>query len=159
MREWIKKYLSKNVKEPIISFLQQGITPEKLALSIVFGALLGIIPLLGTTTVLCAIAAFSLKLNMISIQFVNYLVYPIQLLLFIPFLKIGEYIFNLPPIPMSVSRVIEMFLADWLGTIKTIWQINLTGICVWLILSVPVGFLIYFITLPVFRKFALYPEK
>jgi uncharacterized protein (DUF2062 family) len=159
MKERIKRYIRKNIKEPILGFLQQGITPEKLALSIVFGTLLGIIPLLGTTTVLCAIAAFALRLNMISIQFVNYLVYPLQLLLFVPFLKTGEYIFNVPPIPLSFEKVIDMFISDWLGSIKTIWLVNLTGISVWFVLSIPAGFLIYYLTLPVLKKFALYFTK
>jgi uncharacterized protein (TIGR03437 family) len=62
---------------PIIDLLRQGITPEKVALSIALGVTLGIFPVLGSTTILCAAAAVVLRLNLPAIQAVNYLIYPI----------------------------------------------------------------------------------
>ena len=65
----------RNVLVPIVDLLRQGITPEKIALSIALGAVLGIFPVLGSTTLLCAAAAFILRLNMPAIQVVNFLIY------------------------------------------------------------------------------------
>jgi uncharacterized protein (DUF2062 family) len=65
-----------NIFLPIVDLLRQGITPEKIALSIALGAVLGIFPVLGSTTILCAAAAFVLRLNLSAIQIVNFLIYP-----------------------------------------------------------------------------------
>jgi len=65
----------RNILVPIVDLLRQGITPEKIALSVALGAVLGIFPVLGSTTLLCAAAAFILRLNMPPIQVVNFLIY------------------------------------------------------------------------------------
>jgi hypothetical protein len=46
----------------------------------------------------------------------------------------------------------EMFSKDWLETINKLWVANLLGIAAWAILSIPLGLLVYFATLPVFKK-------
>jgi hypothetical protein len=50
-------FFHRRVVAPIVALLTQGITPEKIALSLAFGIVLGIFPVLGSTTVLCAVAA------------------------------------------------------------------------------------------------------
>jgi hypothetical protein len=44
------------VVQPVIDLLTQGISPEKIALSLAFGIVLGVFPVLGSTTLLCALA-------------------------------------------------------------------------------------------------------
>src|SRR5215469_1665363 len=85
----------------IVGQLTQGVTPQKIALSIALGFSLGVIPILGTTTILCAIAAIRLKLNQPVIQLVNWLVYPLQLGLLLVFVRIGEWITQTPPTDLS----------------------------------------------------------
>lgn len=62
----------------LLDQLRPGVTPERLALTLVLGITLGIIPMLGTTTILCALAATALGLNLPAIQLVNGVVYPLQ---------------------------------------------------------------------------------
>src|SRR5437868_2134446 len=94
----------------ILAQLRQGITPEKIALTIALGTALGIFPILGSSTVLCAITAIRLRLNQPIIQLVNYLVYPLQLVLLLPFYRSGESLFRQPHVPIfSVSELVERF--------------------------------------------------
>jgi hypothetical protein len=86
---------------PIVDLLRQGITPEKIALRIALGAVLGIFPVLGSTTLLCAAAAFILRLNMPAIQVVNFLIYPPQLILFLSFLQAGSRITGAARVTLS----------------------------------------------------------
>src|SRR5205823_6730685 len=85
----------------ILDMLRQGITPERIALSIALGGVLGVFPVLGSTTILCAAAAFVLRLNLAAMQVVNLLVYPLQLLLFLPFLQAGSRITGAARITLS----------------------------------------------------------
>ena len=82
------------VFEPLQVFLSQGLSCRKLALSLALGVTLGTFPVLGVTTIFCALIALILKLNMPVIQFANYLVYPLQIILLVPFYHLGDLIFS-----------------------------------------------------------------
>ncbi len=144
----IYNFLKRKLFKPFLDLLHQGVTPEKLALSVVFGVLIGIIPILGATTILLALIAVRLKLNMPAIQTINWFIYPLQLILFIPFLKAGS--FFLPEVEMAftVEQVFAMMKTDFWLAAKQLWLANLIGLTIWALISIPVGFLIYFI----FRK-------
>ena len=90
----------RRVIAPIVAQLKQGITPQQIALTLALGAVLGIFPILGATTALCALAGVWLRLNQPLIQLVNYLVYPLQLALLIPLYRAGERLFGAEPVPI-----------------------------------------------------------
>ena len=49
--------------KPFIQLLRQGVSPEKIALTIALGIILGITPVLGSTMLLCTLAAIVFRLN------------------------------------------------------------------------------------------------
>src|ERR1035437_7658931 len=51
---------------PILALLRMGATPRRLAWSIAAGLLIGINPVVGTTTVLCLAVAFVFRLNVVA---------------------------------------------------------------------------------------------
>ena len=51
-----KSFWKRRVVTPLIAQLKQGVTPEKLALTVALGLVLGIFPILGATTLLCGAA-------------------------------------------------------------------------------------------------------
>ena len=75
--------------------LGAGISPRRLgAFTLALGFAIGCIPLFGVTTALCALLAMALGLNMPAIQAANWLAMPLpQLVLLIPFLKLGQWLF------------------------------------------------------------------
>ncbi|HDJ32499.1 MAG TPA: DUF2062 domain-containing protein [Bacteroidetes bacterium] len=150
-RTWSGKKLIESLKK----FLSQGITPEQLALTVVLGTALGIIPVLGVTTVLCAAAALYFRLNMIAIQLINWFVYPLQLILYIPFIKLGELIFYGETVfPFSPADMITMIRGDWWRTVIQFWLSNLMGVFAWLLVMIPVSVLLYYLSLGVFMRFS-----
>ena len=157
MKKRIADFFRLRLINPLVNFLIQGITPEKLSLAVTFGIILGIFPVIGTTTILCTAVALYLRLNMAAIQMINYFVYPLQLIFFIPFIRLGEFIFSQTPIPFSVTQIMEMLESDILGTMRDLWLANLLGVAAWLLISIPLSAIIYYITLRIFRK--LNPEK
>src|SRR5216684_4267675 len=101
-------FFYRRIARPILDLLRQGVTPEKIALSIALGAALGIFPGIGWTTALCAIAALLLRLNLPAIQVVNYFMYPAQIALLIPFFRLGERLFGAPHFALTVAQVRAM---------------------------------------------------
>src|SRR5579871_1688920 len=70
-------------------WLQQGISPRRLAATLALGFVIGCVPVVGIPTVACTALALALGLNMPAIQVANYAAMPFQLALIVPFLKLG----------------------------------------------------------------------
>jgi uncharacterized protein (DUF2062 family) len=136
----------------VLALLRQGVTPEKIALSIALGATIGVFPVLGSTTLLCAAVALLLRLNVPIIQLVNYLIYPIQLLLFLPFLQAGSRIARAAPVTLSMQQVFSMMQSDPWRLIKILWIASVGAMALWLMLSPFVIAAVYFTLAPAFRR-------
>jgi uncharacterized protein (DUF2062 family) len=153
----IGQFFQKRLVIPLINLLKQGITPEKLALSVGLGVSLGIFPMLGSTTILCAVFGFLFRVNQPAIQLINYFTYPLQLILFIPFFKLGALLFQTEPIPFSMQEIFSMLESDTGGTIQALWIANLRAIAAWLLVGPLLILVIYRILVPVFTQLA--PKK
>lgn len=123
----------------ILELFQQGISVEKIAGCLVLGLLLGIFPVLGSTTFLCALAGVLFRLNLPLIQLVNYLVYPLQLLLLLPFWGLGQRFFGGKALSLSMPQLIQMIRDDPWSSIARLWIITLEGIGAWGIVAIPLG--------------------
>jgi len=145
-------FLKRRLVRPVLSLLKGGVTPEKMALSLSLGVVLGIFPVLGTTTVLCTIAAVVLKLNLPAIQSVNYFLYPIQIALLIPFFRLGEIVFRAPRFPISVAQIREMAHGSVWTTVQTLWTTAWHAIVVWSLLAPVLAGILYRILKPVLRR-------
>jgi uncharacterized protein (DUF2062 family) len=129
------RFLQRKVLEPIKAQLLQGVSPGKLALALALGVVVGIFPVLGTTTALCALAAVSLRLNQPAIQVANYLAYPLQLLLFIPFFQAGAALLGAAPVTFTLSQLQAELSADLGGTMLRYLTANLRAVAAWAIVA------------------------
>lgn len=149
-----ESFWKRRVVTPLIAQLKQGVTPEKLALTVALGLVLGIFPILGATTLLCGAAAIALRLNQPVIQLVNYFAYPVQLALIIPIYQAGEKLFGNAPIPLSIPLIFERFRADFGQFLRDFGMIAVQGIVVWCILAPVLVSALYFTMRPLLRKLA-----
>jgi uncharacterized protein (DUF2062 family) len=145
-------FLYRRLFRPVLDLLKQGVTPEKLALSLALGAVLGVFPAIGWTTMLCAIAAFALGLNLPAIQIVNYFMYPLQIALLIPLFRLGEKLFGAPHLPISVTQIYAMAHAHLWGTIRFLWSTTWHAIVVWALLAPLATAAVYFTLTPLLRR-------
>jgi uncharacterized protein (DUF2062 family) len=145
-------FFSRRVTEPLLKILNQGVTPERIALSLSLGIVLGIFPALGTTMLLCFVASLVFRLNMPAIQLTNIAAYPLQVLLLIPFVKLGEKLFGVPPGTLSLGQVVALIEANVLNAVRTLWVATMHAIVAWLIVGVPVGIALYFIFAAMLRR-------
>jgi uncharacterized protein (DUF2062 family) len=127
----VRKLLHARVLRPLQAQLTQGISPSRLALALALGVVVGIVPVLGVTTGLCALLAVGLRLNQPAIQLANYVAYPLQLLLFVPFFQAGARLFGRPPVAFSFSQLQAELASDALGTVGRYLFDNLRGLAAW----------------------------
>ncbi|HPJ94670.1 MAG TPA: DUF2062 domain-containing protein [Deltaproteobacteria bacterium] len=148
----MRRYITRKVVVPIVQLLRQGITPEKVSLSIAWGVVIGIFPVIGATTLLCTILALVLRLNLPVIQLANWLVYPLQLVLVAPFFVAGAYLFGSEPFTQDARELIVLFQDDLLSAVVLLKDIILDAVLVWLCVA-PVGIIgMYLILRPVMKR-------
>ena len=141
---------------PLVGFLKQGITAKKLAMAVSVGLIFGIFPVLGSTTIICAVMAMLFRVNQPAVQLVNYLVYPLQLIFIMPYIKIGEIIFKAQhAASYSITNMLIMFRQDAANAFHVMGQSMLYAIVAWAFTAPFLGMVIYFSLLPVFKKILL----
>jgi len=134
---------------PIQGFLRLGLTPRKLAFTIALGVALGVTPVLGSTALLCTIAAIAFRLNLAAIQLVNWLVYPLQLALLIPFLRMGAWMFGIQPTELSVVNIVALIRANVFHAIAILWSATMHALAVWILFGSIATGMLYLVLFPV----------
>jgi len=119
---------------PVLGLLRAGVTPERLAWSIAMGVAIGINPLIGSTTVLSLLLAFVLRLSVPASQVGTHSAYPIQLLLFLPFVHVGTVLFGTKPIPLSRAEILPLARHPWELT-KMLWMWEWHALVVWAVVA------------------------
>jgi len=98
---------------------------------------------------LCTLAALAFRLNLPAIQLVNWLVYPLQLALLVPFLRTGAWMFGREPSEITVVHILELIRTDVFQAVATLWTATMHALVAWVAFgSVAVG-LVYVLLVPV----------
>jgi uncharacterized protein (DUF2062 family) len=137
---------------PFLDLLRQGMSPEKIALTIALGSFLGIIPVLGSTVLLCTLAALVFRLNLPAIQAVNGAVYPLQLLLLVPFYKAGASVFRTNPSLLTLRGVAALVHAGLGTAARALLVVTLHALVVWLSVGAIASAVLYAALVPILRR-------
>ncbi len=140
------------LKSLLLTQLKQGATPQGLALTSALAIGIAILPVLGTTTALCALVAYRLKLNQPLMQTLNYALYPVQIILIPAFIYLGESLVGAQHVSINPLTALQLFKEDWREFFTQYGWAGLYGFFAWALLAPPVSAMIYFLLLPVFRK-------
>ncbi len=139
----MKGWLRGRILDPLQRLLQQGVSPERLALCVAIGVVVGNIPILGISTLLCAAIALLFRLNLPAMQIVQAAMAPTQLLLIIPFVRLGEWLLRAPPLPQGGARPIVV-----------LWDAAVDAGFAWILVAPVATFLIYKMLAPAFDRAA-----
>jgi hypothetical protein len=139
------------------ALFKQGLSPIELTQSILVAALFSIIPILGVTTILLTAFSLKRKLNLPIMIAISYLAWPLQILMIIPFINIGEYIFSVPQTHHSVEEIIASFQESFFGTLSHLSFELICGFGGWMLTAVPFFTVIYLVSNFLISKFS--PSK
>ena len=143
------------LKTLVIKMLTYGMSPSKIALTLTFGLMFGTIPILGITTVLLAVIALFFRLNMVMIQMANFLIYPLQLFLYLPFLRLGSMLVAKESMYLSWVTLKEILQSGWLNALTELGSIHVWAVIAWLIIWSPIAIIFYHLALKILTKIAM----
>lgn len=136
----------------MLALLRMGATPETLAWSIAAGLLVGINPVLGTTTLVCLAVTFSFRLNIVAAQIANHLVFPLEVMLVIPFLRLGSRVFHTTGIPLSGHSFFEAARTTPWALTRQLWTWEWHALVLWAAMAVVAAPLIAAVLKPLLER-------
>jgi uncharacterized protein (DUF2062 family) len=151
-RTWIQRRLV----DPFMSLLKAGLAPGSLALTAGLGVAFGLAPTFGITTLVSTAVALRFKLNVAAMQLVCHVLSPLQLLLFLPFLRWGATLLGhgQEVAHLSMAQIKEMVKVEgWRHVLHLLWRAELGALMIWAVVAVPVVLGLYFGLRPLFRRF------
>lgn len=149
-------YLWRRVAAPVVIRVQRimtsGLTPQKLAQTLCIGVAFGIVPLLWGASLVCFVLGSVFRLNHVVLQSVNYLLWPVQLALLIPFVKLGIWLF--PGESAAEVNVLSTVLHHpGLSSAQMLAWVTLKAVAAWMVTALPAAVVIYgVLRVMLFRK-------
>ena len=137
-------YIQKKFIRPLVNLLKQGMDPSRLSLALTSGAIIGVFPILGIATVVCGGIAAFFRLNHPAIQLANYVVFPMQLVLFFPFLTLEETVTGNSLDEISKTKLVETFNLGFLPAVEELTQYFMLASLGWTLALVPLFAILYF---------------
>jgi len=118
------------VLRPLLRALRSGVTPRRLAWSLALGMVVGINPSVGLTTLLVVLVAWVFGLSKLASLIGTHVVAPLHLLLFIPFIELGVYLFHTGKMPMD-RKQLEHLSHHPFRMVHEIWRWEWHALIVW----------------------------
>jgi len=146
--------LRNRILEPLLALLRQGISPDRLALCVAIGLVVGNMPILGVSTILCAAIALTFRLNLPAIQIVQAAMAPTQLLLIIPFVRLGEWILRVPGRPLSIREGLNLIAQGAGQAVVALRDAILHAGFAWILVAPFAVYLFYKLLTPLFERAA-----
>lgn len=150
-----KELLSERLRiaqEKALEWLQCGLAPRQLAFTLALGFAIGCIPVLGITTAICALAALMFGLNMPAIQAANWLAMPLQVVLLIPFLRLGQWLFRGQAIALSPKVLAAQIEAAPWHVLMQMSGLFGHALLAWLITATPALLLMTLLLTPLMHR-------
>ncbi len=150
----LKKWLYRRLLEPLLALLREGLSPRRLSLCVALAIVIGNIPVLGVSTILCSFLALIFRLNLPAIQLVQAAMAPTQLLLIIPFVRLGEWMLRVPPQIVTVKGALALLSQGIWQAVVVLRDLIFHAALAWISIAPFCVYLLHRLLTPVFERMA-----
>ncbi|PAZ07523.1 MAG: hypothetical protein CAK86_01090 [Opitutia bacterium AMD-G1] len=134
----VSDWLRRRVRDPLVAELRQGATPEAVSAAVAVSFAIAIVPFIGLTTLLCLGAGRLFRLNHMVMQIINHSAFPLQILLIVPFVRLGEKLSGARPFALTPDAIISEFNRSIPDFLEKFWLAGLHGLIGWAV-TVPLA--------------------
>lgn len=156
---WARRFL-----DPVLAQLTQGITPDKIALTIAIGSGMAMFPIIGVTTLLCLLAGVVWRLNQPILLLIGHALLPLHVAAIYFCVRWGETLFGEQHAQYGGIRAMARHMNHLFWNSQAqFWRefdvLVAHAIVVWVLL-VPVWIIaVYFIARPLVRSLARWKTR
>lgn len=146
-------FWQRRVLGPIRAQLTQGVAPDAIARALAVGTVCSIFPFLGFTTLLNLGVGFALRMNQPILQTLNQLLGPVQLVLILVYVRLGEVLWRATDDRFTITELMQAFrdksLADF---VERFGWAGVHAFTAWLLTAPLVLAAVYFAARPALRR-------
>ncbi|AFL90552.1 hypothetical protein Terro_4355 [Terriglobus roseus DSM 18391] len=132
--ESMREICRRKLLRPLLCLLRDGISTRRMAWSLAIGMVIGVNPSIGITTLLVVLLAWLFGLNQVASQIGTHVVAPFHLLLFLPFIEAGVFLFRTRHMPFSKQQI-EHLSHHPLRMVQEIWQWQWHALIIWAVVA------------------------
>jgi uncharacterized protein (DUF2062 family) len=129
--EGMGNLIQRMLVQPVMKLLRRGATPEELAWSLALGIVVGVNPLLGSTTLVVLGLAALFRLNVVASQVGNHAMYPVEIAMFPVFVKLGSMVFSTKKLPLEGRELVMAAKTHPWDTTRLLWVWEWHALVVW----------------------------
>jgi len=148
-------FWTRRVVDPLVAQLTQGVTPDKLAATLAVGTACSLFPFLGFTSLLNLGVGLWLRMNQPILQTFNQILGPVQLVMIIAYVRVGEWLWRAQESRFTVTEVLRVFRDANLG--EFLQQFGWAGVhafTAWALTTPLLIAALYYLLRPVMRHLA-----
>ncbi len=146
-------FWQRRVIQPVRQQLTQGVTPDRVAATLALGTVCSVFPFLGFTTLLNLGVGIALRMNQPILHTVNTVLGPLQLVLILIYVRVGEWIWGHSGDAFTLGEMIRQFRE--LSLLQFLQQFGWAGVhafSAWILTAPVIALAIYFAFRPLLRR-------
>lgn len=148
-------FWQRRVARPIVAQLTQGVTPDRIALTLAVGTACSLFPFLGFTSLLNLGVGIALRMNQPILQTLNQLLGALQLILILVYVRLGELIWVAQDDRFTVGEMIRTFgELSFLDFLRRFGWAGIHAFTAWGLTSPLLIAVVYFSLRPALRRLA-----
>ena len=117
---WPVRLWRNRVREPVFKELKRGATPEKVSLAVVLGFVSATWPQIGTNPIMAILVSWGFRCNKAITSGVSLVFTPLQYMLMIPYLRVGETLLGIEHFETSVPEIVRIVVTDPIGSFEVL---------------------------------------
>lgn len=146
-------FWQRRVLGPIRAQLTQGVAPDAIARALAVGTVCSLFPFFGFTTLLNLGVGLALRMNQPILQTLNQLLGPVQLVLILVYVRLGEVLWRATDDRFTVTELMQAFrdksFSDFVARFG--WA-GVHALTAWLLTAPLVMAAVYFVVRPALRR-------
>ncbi len=151
-------FWQRRVRVPLIALFTQGITPDRIALTLGVGSVCSLFPFLGFTSLLNLGVGLWLRLNQPLLQALNQILGPVQLVLILVYVRVGEWLWQTEGERFTLGEMLRFFREASLGGfLQRFGWAGIHAFTAWAVTNPLLLAVVYYLTRPALRRLASKP--
>ena len=142
----------KSILSRIGAGIKSGESDSRIAKSMTAGVIAASYPQIACTMLMGFLLGWALRLNHKVVQATRFPLWPLQWILMLPYLRLGEKVAGAEPLQMPLSEIAQLVFTDPLGSFAVLGVPLLHAILGWLIVSAALCPLIFYLSLSLVKR-------
>ena len=151
-------FWQRRVRDPLVVLFTHGITPDRVALACGVGSVCSLFPFLGLTSLLNLGVGLWLRLNQPLLQTLNQVLGPVQLVMIVVYVRLGEWLWRAQDGHFTVTGMLRVLREASFGEfLERFGWAGVHAFTAWALTSPLLFTVVYFGSRPALRRLASKP--